>query len=306
MNSVSQQDLEKKRLGLRLGWLGIRPRTLSLALAPIIAGSALAWHTGVGPDWLVLAVTLLCAALIQAGTNLFNDAADAERGNDGPDRAGPARLTGSGLADAGTVKRTAWLVFLTALLLGIFLVWEGGWPIMLIGLTGLATGWAYSRGPRPLSYTPWGEVFVVIYFGIAAILGSYILQGGATPVSTLLPGLALGLPAAAVLLINNYRDASADRKAGRRTLALLLGARASRWLNAVLLISPFPLLMLEPGMGRMQPCLLALPMAAWLSVRLSAALDARGLNQQMQWTIVLHGLLSVLLAFGLLGAEPGF
>lgn len=303
MSSAPGQEVAGARLGLRLGWMGVRPQTLSLALAPVIVGSALAWSEGVMPDWLILATTLLAAALIQAGTNLFNDAADAERGNDGPGRAGPTRLTGSGLADAGAVKRAAWLTFLAALVLGLLLVWKGGWPIMIIGLTGLLTGWAYSRGPLPLSYTPCGEVFVLVFFGIAAVLGSYLLQGGSLPLVTVVPGLALGLPAAAVLLINNYRDARADREAGRRTLALLLGKPASRWLNAALLLAPFPMLVLEPGGALMAPCWLSLPLAGWLSVRLFSSLDAAELNRQMRWTVLFHALLGVLLAAGLFAGD---
>lgn len=305
MSSVPGQDRETASLGLRLGWQGARPRTLSLALAPVIVGSALAWRTGIAPDWPVLAVTLLCAALIQVGTNLFNDAADGERGNDGPERAGPERLTGSGLASAGAVKRAAWLVFLSALLLGLVLVWKGGWPIMVIGLAGLATGWSYSRGPMPLSHTPWGEVVVVVFFGIAAVLGSYLLQGGTQPLVTLVIGLALGLPAAAVLLINNYRDAIADQATGRRTLALVLGKRGSHWLNTMLLLAPFSLLMLEPGWALMLPCWLALPIALWLSIRLFTPLSATELNRQMQWSVLFHALLALLLTAGLLGPELG-
>lgn len=305
MSSVPEQNLHKQHLGIRLGWQGTRPRTLSLALAPVLAGSALAWHGGFGPDWAVLILTLLCAALIQGGTNLFNDAADAERGNDGPERAGPARLTGSGLATASAVKRAAWTVFLAALVIGLVLVWKGGWPIMVIGLAGLAAGWSYSRGPVPLSYTPWGELVVVVFFGIAAVLGSYILQGGTEPLSTLLPGVALGLPAAAVLLINNFRDGTVDQRAGRRTLALLLGARGSRWLNALLLLAPFPLLILNPGLTVMLPCWLAVPLALWLSIKMFAPLDAGQLNRQMQRTVFFHAALAALLSVGLIMGNTG-
>src|SRR5574337_1079092 len=181
--------------GLTLWWLAVRPRTLTLAAMPVLCGSALAWHGGAPIAWPVFFTTLACAALIQAGTNLYNDAADGERGNDGPARLGPPRVTAAGLASAGQVRRAASLAFATAFVGGVYLVFEGGWPILVIGLASLAAGWAYSGGPRPLSHTAWGEVWVMAFFGLAAVAGSHFLQGGQPGVAPVLLGLALGAPA---------------------------------------------------------------------------------------------------------------
>jgi 1,4-dihydroxy-2-naphthoate octaprenyltransferase len=289
-------------LAPRLLWLAIRPRTLSLALAPVLAGSALAWSDGAALHGLRFAVALLCALCIQAATNLFNDAADAEAGNDGPDRVGPTRLTGSGLATAGQVRRSAWLLFAAAGLGGAWLVIEAGWPILVIGVASLAAGWAYSRGPLPLSHAPWGELFVLLFFGLVAVGGSYYLQYGRFSAPALGVGAALGLHAAAVLLVNNLRDLEADRRAGRRTLAGLLGPQLGPPLYALLLLLPFPLLALVLGPARTGVAWLALPFCAWLAWRFSQIPGSRAMNRQLvrtaQAQLLFGGLLAATLLFG--------
>ena len=230
-------DTGRRSLGLGLWWLAIRPRTLSLSAIPVLVGSALAWSEGAAIAWPPLVVALLCALLIQAGTNLFNDVGDALRGNDGPTRLGPVRVTAAGLATPGQVRRAALATFLAALLGGLYLVWYGGWPILLIGLASLLAGWAYSGGPRPLSYTAWGEVFVMGFFGLVAVAGSHFLQSDGFSAPALVTGLALGCHAAAVLLVNNVRDLEADRRAGRSTLASVVGSHAARRLYAGLMLT---------------------------------------------------------------------
>ena len=143
-----------------------------MAAVPVAVGGALAWSLGSGVDHLTFAVTMACAILIQIGTNLFNDASDGLRGADGPDRLGPLRITGAGLATARQVRRAALTCFVLALAAGLYLVTVGGMFILVIGLASLAAGYAYSSGPRPLSYGPWGEAYVVGFFGIIAVAGS--------------------------------------------------------------------------------------------------------------------------------------
>ncbi|KAA3655022.1 MAG: 1,4-dihydroxy-2-naphthoate polyprenyltransferase [Proteobacteria bacterium] len=290
------------RRGLRLGlwWMAIRPRTLSLSAIPVVAGSALAWHEGAGIAWLPLIVALLCALLIQAGTNLFNDVGDALRGNDGPTRLGPARVTASGLATPGQVRRAALATFLAALLGGIYLVVVGGWPILAIGLASLAAGWAYSGGPRPLSYTAWGEVFVMLFFGLVAVAGSHYLQSGTFTGSALWLGLALGCHAAAVLLVNNVRDLEADRRAGRRTLASVLGTGPARTLYAVLMLAPFPLLARQLGVSGVGAAWLALPACLWLALRFRHQPPGAQMNLHLARTAQAQLLLGALLSIALL------
>lgn len=290
------------RRGLKLGlwWMAIRPRTLSLSAIPVVAGSALAWHEGAGVAWLPLVVALLCALLIQAGTNLFNDVGDALRGNDGPTRLGPARVTAAGLATPGQVRRAALATFLAALLGGLYLVAVGGWPILAIGLASLAAGWAYSGGPRPLSYTAWGEVFVMAFFGLVAVAGSHYLQSGAFTASALWLGLALGCHAAAVLLVNNVRDLEADRRAGRRTLASVVGTRHARRLYAALMLAPFPLLAQPLGIAGLGAAWAALPVCLWLALRFRRQPPGAQMNLQLARTAQAQLLLGALLSVALL------
>ncbi|WP_051174705.1 1,4-dihydroxy-2-naphthoate octaprenyltransferase, partial [Thauera phenylacetica] len=219
---------------LGVWWAAIRPRTLGMALAPVMLGTALAVADGVELAWAVLFATAACALLIQVGTNLYNDAVDFERGTDRPERLGPLRVTLAGWASAAEVKRGALLCLLLALLLGAWLCVVGGGLILAIGVASLVAGWAYSGGPRPISHSPLGELFVLLFFGVFAVLGSHWLQSRAVGHLDLLAGLAVGAPAAAVLLVNNYRDLAGDLRAGRRTLAALLGAEGARRAFALL------------------------------------------------------------------------
>lgn len=280
-------------------WLAIRLRTLSLAVVPVLAGSMLAWAQGAAAAWLPLSAALTCALAIQVGTNLFNDVGDAARGNDGPERLGPPRVTASGLASPAQVGRAAGASFAVALALGTYLVWFGGWPILLIGLVSLLAGWAYSNGPKPLSHTPWGEVLVIAFFGVIAVLGSHYLQSGRFSTAALVGGLALGLPAAAVLLVNNVRDLDADRRVGRLTLAAVLGPRRSRWLYLALMLAPFPLLALLPVPLAALSALPALPLFAWLGWRFLHRPGGVGLNAQLAQTAQAQLVLGALLCVGL-------
>lgn len=213
--------------GAKVWLLAIRPRTLPMAIAPVLAGTALAQAKGGHVDGGVLLCAALGALGIQAGTNLWNDHADGLAGADQSDRLGPPRVTALGLAGPAQVARAAVLAFALAALAGLYLVWLGGWPILALGIASLFCGWAYSGGPWPLSHTPLSELFVIVFFGLAATLGTAWLMGGRLDGQGVALGLALGLPAAAVLMANNHRDRASDARAGRKTLALLLGARGS-------------------------------------------------------------------------------
>ena len=164
--------------GWRIGWTAIRPRTLSLAVAPVVLGSALAWADGSPIRVAVFLAALVCALLIQIGTNLGNDVADCRRGIDGHDRVGPLRVTATGWVQPRTMVRASLACFVAALLIGLWLVGQGGWPILLAGITSLVAGWCYSAGPRPISHSAWGEAFVLMFFGLIAVAGSHWLQAG--------------------------------------------------------------------------------------------------------------------------------
>lgn len=239
--------------GARLWLLAVRPGTLSLSVIPVFAATALAWAEAGRIDPLAALVAMLSALMIQAGTNLHNDAADFLRGNDGAGRLGPQRVTAQGWASPARVINASRLAFGLAAASGAWLAWLGGWPILALGAASIVAGWAYSGGRRPIACTPLGEAFVVAFFGLGATCGTTWLHLGAlTPASAVL-GLALGLQAAAVLAVNNIRDVDTDRRAGRRTLAVLLGRPGADRLFAGLVLVPIALL----------PMLAALVPAGW-------------------------------------------
>ena len=299
MNDTSANP--RKGPGLRVWLMGIRPRTLTMSAVPVIVGASLAWSRGAAVDALTFAVTLTAAVAIQIGTNLLNDASDGLRGTDGPDRLGPLRLTGSGLASASQVRRVAIASFLIALAAGVYLVHVGGIVILLIGLASLAAGYAYSSGPRPLSYGPWGEAYVVIFFGIAAVAGSDYLQSHRLPdLGVILTGIAIGCPAAAVLLVNNVRDFDADLRAGRRTLAGRIGTVAAKRLYGVLMLLPFPLLLVAIGWRDAGLVALALPLILWLAARFQGMAPGPQMNDLLGRTALAQSLIAALLVTDLL------
>ena len=278
-------------------WLmGMRPRTLTMAAVPIVVGSVLAWAGGASRDWLTFTVTLVCAVLIQIGTNLFNDANDGERGADGPDRIGPRRITGSGLAQPKQVRRAAIACFAGALATGIYLVVVGGIPILLIGFASLLAGYAYSAGRSPLSHGPFGEVYVIVFFGMVAVAGSFYLQSGQLPgVAVVLTGFAVGCYAAAVLLVNNLRDTEADLRAGRMTLAARLGVRGSRGMYGLLVLAPFPVLAVALGVRAIGIVWLGLPVCLWLAMHFTRMPVGPGMNAQLGRTALVQVLVGGLL-----------
>lgn len=233
---------ENEALGLRLRSLpkpilwafAARLKTLGLSVTPVIAGSAIAAKSG---HWnpSLAAAAALSAACIQIGTNLWNDAADARRGIDTGERLGPPRMTALGLLNEKDVRIGAVSAFALATICGLFLAFAGGWQIIAIGLVSLALGYLYSMGPYPLSGTPLGEFLVIAFFGIVAVSGTAWLQGIPFGAVSLQTGFFTGLPAAAILLLNNHRDRFTDARGGRRTLAILIGEQASRILYSVLI-----------------------------------------------------------------------
>ena len=276
--------------------LGMRPRTLTMAAVPVTVGAVLAWAGGANPDWLTFIATLACAVLIQIGTNLLNDAKDGERGADGPDRIGPLRITGAGLANPKQVRRAALACFVAALIAGIYLVFVGGMPILLIGLASLVSGYAYSSGRRPLSHGPFSEVYVIVFFGLVAVAGSHYLQSKQLPEgAVLLTGIAIGCYAAAVLLVNNLRDTAADLRAGRRTLAGRLGTRATQLLYGFLVLLPFPLLAVAWGARAVGLAWLSLPVCLWLALRFARMQVGPGMNAQLGRTALVQVLVGTLL-----------
>ncbi len=284
---------------LRAWFLACRPKTLPVSLSPVVVGSAIAWHDTHALLWLPLLAAALGAAFIQVGTNLFNDVGDFLRGTDTPDRLGPKRATAEGWLTPGAVKAGAWLCFAQAFLCGIYLVWHGGWPIVAIGLASLAAGWAYTGGPKPIAYGPLGEFFVFIFFGLVAVGGSYYLQTLNLTPTALLAAALVGIHAAAVITVNNYRDHDGDARNGKNTLAVRLGRPATRWFYTAEMLAPYALLPLLAGLGwpAVLP-LLSLPLALRLIRRFHHEAPGPAFNAILAATAGLQLIFALLLAAG--------
>jgi 1,4-dihydroxy-2-naphthoate octaprenyltransferase len=292
-------------------WLiAIRPKTLSLSLVPVVLGNVLGWMNAGMLSWPVMVATLLAALFIQIGTNLHNDAADFEHGADlSPTRLGPPRATAEGWLSASEVRRGATLSFVLAMLAGSYLVWVGGWPILVVGLTSIAAGLAYTGGPKPIAYVGLGELFVFVFFGLAAVAGSYYLQTGGLSWQSLVIGAMIGFLAAAVLVVNNYRDMENDRLAGKHTLAVRFGRRASQIEYTALMLGPFMLLPLLHSIPInswwLAIPLISTPWALYLVMRFRNETPGRVFNQLLAATAQFQLGFGLLLCLSLLGGhEP--
>ncbi|MBU8933622.1 MAG: 1,4-dihydroxy-2-naphthoate polyprenyltransferase [candidate division Zixibacteria bacterium] len=205
-----------------------RPKTLPAAAAPVVIGTAMAVDVG-GFHLISCLAALVGALLIQIGTNFANDYYDFKKGADEGERLGPTRATQAGLVNPEAMRRAMVIVFALAILVGVYLVWRGGWPIVVIGLSSVLFGILYTGGPYPLGYNGLGELFVLIYFGPVAVGGTYYVQTLEINSIVLIAGLAPGLFSVAILAVNNLRDITNDRRAGKRTLAVRFGDTFARY-----------------------------------------------------------------------------
>jgi len=287
-------------------WLqAIRPATLSAAVGPVAVGTALAaadarLHLGAAFG------ALLGAIFIQIGTNLFNDYADFEKGADTHQRVGPARATQRGWLTASQVKRAAYLSFALATLVGVYLTWLAGWPVLLIGIASVISGWLYTGGSSPLAYRGLGDAFVLLFFGVVAVCGTYFVQARSLSLTALVASLSVGALATAILVVNNLRDRHTDRLAAKRTLVVRYGARFGRIEYSALLATayavPLALWLLSStarvSLGWLLP-LASLPFALLLLRRVLTQ-DGAALNAQLAATARLGMLFNTLLAVGVL------
>jgi len=209
--------------GRAAAWLlAARPKTLWAAVAPVLMGSAIAWREEGFHAGAALAA-LVCALLIQVGTNLANDYFDARRGADTGARLGPRRGLHSGQISARQVRTAFLLCFGLAVLLGAYLLVRGGWPILIIGLGSVALGVLYTGGPAPLAYVGLGDLFAFLCFGPVAVAGTTYVQSLIWSPMALWAGVAAGCFSVALLAVNNFRDTREDRSTGKGTLAVRLG-----------------------------------------------------------------------------------
>jgi len=215
--------------------LAIRPRTLPAAAAPVVVGTALALAEGKIQPWTALAC-LLAAVSLQIGSNLANDVFDYEKGTDSGVRLGPTRVTQAGLLTPSQVKGGMWGIFGFTVFLGSYLILKGGWPILFIGVAAIFSAIAYTGGPFPFGYYGLGDLFVFVFFGLAATAGTYYVQVGMVSPAVWWMAAAMGFLTVAILVVNNLRDIDSDRRANKRTLAVRLGERKTRFEYILLMI----------------------------------------------------------------------
>jgi len=286
--------------GWRAWLLAARPATLTASVTPVLVGTGAAWQEGLHPG--IFLATLAAALLVQVGTNLANDVADYERGADAADRLGPPRAVALGLISPAAMRRGALAAFALAAPVGLYLAWEGGWPVLLMGALALLAGFTYTGGPWPYGYRALGDAVCFLAFGVMAVAGTYYLQAGRLDAIAVLASLPVACTVTAILAVNNLRDLATDRRAGKVTLAVLLGDPWTRRYYAALLLAAYALCALPAAAGGGPWALLpwlSLPLAARLALTVLGGASGRELNWVLVATARLHLLLGVLLALGL-------
>lgn len=282
-------------------WLmAARPATLPAAAVPVLVGTAVAVGEGVRLRPAVFVATMCCALLIQIGTNFANDYSDFHRGADHEGRLGPVRVTQSGLISQSGVRRGILVSFALAVMIGVGLAWVGGWPIIVIGVCSLVSGLAYTGGPYPLGYHALGDLFVFVFFGLVATCGTAYLQSGTWSALALTLSVPVGLLVTNILVVNNLRDLPTDRDAGKRTLAVRIGAPATRaqyaTFMALVYLVPVVLAVTEPSRRWFLLPLLTLPVGIALVRRVTSGISGRELNGVLERTGKLLLLFGVLLS----------
>jgi 1,4-dihydroxy-2-naphthoate octaprenyltransferase len=282
--------------------LAARLKTLPASIAPVLVGTALAARAG-AIDLLVFAATLMTAVLLQVGANYANDVFDYLKGADKA-RIGPTRVTQSGLLTPRQMLIGTAAVFGAATLLGIYLVYVGGLPIVIIGVCAIVAALAYTAGPFPLAYHGLGDVFAFLFFGVVAVAGTYLLQTGTIDALVLLASLPTALLVTNIIVVNNLRDIDTDRDANKRTLAVRIGDRRTR-LEYVLFLA---LAYLTPPALWIGGLLGPAAMLPWLSLPVGVALARNlwrtprspALNPILGRTAQFNLLFSALFAAGIL------
>jgi 1,4-dihydroxy-2-naphthoate octaprenyltransferase len=284
--------------GSRVWVLGARPRTLPASTVPVIVGTAVAAAEGHVIWWRAVAALIVALAL-QIGTNYANDYSDGIRGTDDA-RVGPVRLVASGLASPSAVKRAAVTAFGVAGAGGLALAAAAGWWLLLVGAACIAAGWLYTGGPRPYGYLGLGELFVFVFFGLVATAGTAYVQLERLTGLAIAAGAAVGFLAVALLVVNNLRDIPGDSASGKRTLAVRVGAPATRVLYAAVMGAPF---VIAVAMALSRPgsllALLAVPLAVTPVRRVMGGAAGKELIPVLGATARVQLVFGVLLAAGI-------
>jgi 1,4-dihydroxy-2-naphthoate octaprenyltransferase len=305
MNARAVALVAGPRSPVHIWIMAARVRTLPASVAPVLVGTSLALGAG-HFNALAFLAALFGAMLIQVGTNLSNDYSDARRGADTEDRLGPVRVTAGGLVPPKQVLVAIYVTFSLAVLCGAYLIAIAGWGLLAVGAASILAGVLYTGGPRPYGYEGLGEVFVFLFFGLVAVVGSWYVQVQSLPWEPFVVAVPVGLLASDILVVNNLRDIETDRRAGKRTLAVRIGASRTRMLYAAVLAAAFLLAPLPWLLGSMTAWLLlpwlVLPLAIRTLRTVRTRSDGPSLNEALARTAALQLLFCVLLSAGILAS----
>ena len=287
---------------LQIWWLAIRPKTLPASIAGVVTGTAVAIFDGHLSVWPALAA-LLIGLLLQIASNLANDVFDFERGTDTPERVGPTRVTQAKLLSPKQVKTGLGVVIFAASLLGIYLVFVSNWLVILVGVTAIAAAILYTGGPYPLGYHGYGDLLVFLFFGVAAVSGTYYVQALSLSPAAVWMAVPIGLIVVDLLVVNNLRDIHTDEIAGKITLAVRLGEKNTRinyvvWMVIAYAIIPILALFHIIPWNSMLTWL-SLPLA-WLVTNKVLSLEGRALNPALAGTSQLALVFALLFMLGMI------
>lgn len=282
--------------------LASRPKTLPAAFAPVIVGSALAVNSN-SFKFLNALIALICSTLIQVGTNYVNDLYDFLAGTDKKERVGPMRALASGLLTVKEMKLAIIFTFNTVFVLGLYLVFESSYWILLVGILSIVAGFAYTAGPYPLAYHALGDLFVFLFFGLVGTMGTYYVQALTLNMISFLASIPVGLLIVNILVVNNYRDIDEDKLNNKITLAVKIGRKATKFQYILsILISYLSVLIIYfyylNKISVLLPILL-FPFALKL-INMILHLQGKELNKTLALTAAFSGLFSLMLAIGII------
>ena len=293
------ENISKNRIKVWL--LASRPKTLPAAIAPIFVGTAVAVR-GDKLNIFAAFVALVCSILIQIGTNFVNDLYDYLKGTDDENRVGPKRALAEGWISPTQMKQAIYLTFGTTFILGLYLVYHAGWIILFVGIFSIISGYSYTAGSYPLAYNGLGDIFVFIFFGIVATVGTYYVQAIEFSSFALLASIPVGLLITNILVVNNYRDADEDKKKNKQTLAVKFGKSFARYQYIFsLLISyliPISLFLFFDVSIYIFIPLVTLPFGVKL-IKEMQTLKGESLNETLALTAKLSFLFSLLFSLGI-------
>src|SRR3954464_6232091 len=303
--SASSRSAPDPMGALRLWAVAARPRTLPAAVAPVLVGTALAGTEGTFKP-LRFTCALIGSIFIQVGTNLANDYSDARRGADTEDRLVPVRVTAGGLMPPRKVLLGTYVAFGIAVAAGAYLVAVAGWQLLLVGVASIAAGVLCRGGRKPYGYEGLGELFVFLFFGVVAVVGSYFVQVEDLEWEAFALSAPVGLLASAILVVNNVRDVDTDRRAGKMTLAVRLGRDRARRLYAAMValafVAPVAIVIAGGLSAWILLALLAAPLAVPLRRTVRTRTDGPSLNGVLAGTGRLLAVYSLLLSIGVLAS----